>query len=165
MSVEQKGVLIAVDRDTWQQVEYGFIVKKQFPKHLPVSDIDYLYAAEKTPNGGYHAGHIGQIRKFTIETAPDKRSKIYTFELSKVLKPSIATGQLQFEVRDRNDGDIIDWDFETVIEEAKESKYASDLLENPAKSSLPPLSLKEAVQRLADTYGIAPEKVTISITG
>jgi hypothetical protein len=166
MDNTQKGILISSDSLTWKQLEFGYSVTREFVGNLAAADIDYVYVAERGNEGGYFTGYVGRIRKITITPAANPDNRIYSFELSKLLKPSISTGQLQFNVRGKKNGEIINWDFEKIFADAEASEESVEKLhENPAKAGLPPLSIREATVRLADTYGIDPGKITISITG
>lgn len=166
MSNEQKGILIALDASNWKQLEREFTVTRELVNDLAVSDIEYVYLAERGNQGGYFTGYVGLVRKITIEPASTPQNRVYSFELSQFVRPSSVIGALQFKVEDKRNGDMFDWSFEQILEDAKVSDDPkAKAIENPANLDLQPLSINEAIERLAGTYGIDSEKISISITG
>lgn len=166
MSSEQKGIFIKAVGGNWKDLEFGFNLTRELPSDLAATDIDYLYLAEPMNNGGYFTGHLACIRKITITPAKDNCSRIYSFEVSKLVRPSTPIGQLQTVVDSFKNGETFCYDFEQVFKDAEASDdLGVKVRENPDKLGLPSLSIKEATQRLADTYEVEPGKITISISG
>ena len=166
MSSEQKGIFIRAVGGMWKELEFGFNLSQQFPSDLAATDVEYLYLAVPMNNGGYFTGHLACIRKITITPAKDNGNRIYSFEVSKLVRPSTPIGQLQNAVDNYKNGETFYYDFEQVFKDAEASDNPGEKVrENPAELGLPSLSISEATQRLADTYGIEPRKITISISG
>ena len=166
MEYEQKGILIAIDNKMWKQLKREFTVTIELVKDLTVADVDYVYMAERGNNGTYFPGYLGQVRKITIKPASTPQNRVYSFELSKFVNPSSALEKLQFEAKGKKSGDVFDCVFEQILKNANESDGPDDMVNvNPANIDLQPLSISEAIERVADTYNVKPEKISISITG
>lgn len=175
MSVTQKGLFVVEGRSNYTCPETEFSVTCEFIKHPNSIDFKYVYLTHES-NGStafkktYTNGYLGLIRKLTITPSENSQKHTYTFELSKLVRPA---NKYFLEISKKPDiehGAIFEWDFESAFAKAAESKpedceFDKDLVLNPFEPHELPLTIKQAIPRLAKTYGVGSESITISVTG
>lgn len=175
MSVTQKGLFVVQGRSNYTCPETEFSVTCEFIKHPNSIDFNYVYLTQES-NGTtafkktYSNGYLGLIRKITITPSENNQKNTYTFELSKLVRP---VNKYFMEISKKpgiEHGAIFEWDFESAFAKAAENKpgdceFDEGVLLNPFEPHELPLTIKKAMPRLAKTYGVEPESITISVTG
>lgn len=171
MKNTQNGLFIVCNGENVKDLSKGFTTTTTFPKHLSSHDIDYAYIATLQYNNhrlidrGYYRGYIGLIKSISIFNKTEDNIT-YSFEFSQLLRPCPESAQLSVDISQWGHGDILEWDFVGIYEDVRTKKNPDEkVLNNPSQSNIRLLSINEAIEGLANSHGVSPEKITISITG
>jgi hypothetical protein len=159
MQTLNEGMYVSVLAEEMRNLYFNFKFKCKFddPKILPVK---YIYAATYR-NGGYYDGVLGVVEK-AIAEFDEQGSAVYTFYLSEYLGNG-QTVQSNMDVHDMSHGGGFNIKDRTLMATGKAGepeRYRA----RPAAVAYP-LTIKEAIAKLSDTYETKPESITISIVG
>ena len=165
MSSTQKGLLAVVGSSSVDGLFRDFSFSHTFNSQL--EELDFQYAYLTTLVGGCGAdlnlGLLCKIKSVTVSRVETRWA--YTFGVSEILSRLKNPGWLHSSVNDVGHWTLFDWDFESHFADSKSGVDDHCIMYSERPSVVPPLTIKEAIERLAATYEVESSSITISISG
>ncbi|WP_248917867.1 hypothetical protein [Pseudomonas entomophila] len=165
MSDKQKVLLAVVSSTSIDELVNNFSFSHASKEQLKDLNFQYVYFTGLLNGFGrdLKSGYLCKVKNITVSLVEGLWE--YTFRLSEISSGINNSGELSKLVRKVGHWELFDWDVESCFSYNRSGVDDDYFLYLEPPSLANSLTIKEAIGRLAGTYGVDPAKVTVSITG